>query len=282
MRDASAKRDSDRQWVALTYYVGIPAFIAFISGWNRMLLGPDSDRAFALAFWFALQFMIWYGALGGTYLSYWALRRWRPPLWLNLLLGVIIGWLILVQPIGAFVSWGLEASGQTWDPIPPGFTWPFAVAILNGVVPGTIRGLAAKYIVDRGLEMPRFRYEETPASNQASASPSPSALGPPLLLRLPPAMRGAVLYLKAEDHYVEVRTDKGRHLIHSRLKDAVTQMAGTEGLQVHRSYWVTRDSIVSLDKDGHGYALHLVDGDTIPVGRTYLKDVRQALVAERA
>jgi len=73
---------------------------------------------------------------------------------------------------------------------------------------------------------------------------------PPLLARLPFERRGALLSLSAEDHYVNVRTKKGNHMLLIRLADAMNEVGATEGFQVHRSHWVARAAIQSAKRDG--------------------------------
>ena len=56
----------------------------------------------------------------------------------------------------------------------------------------------------------------------------------------------AELYaIESEDHYLRVHTSAGQELILMRLADAVRELAGVEGLQTHRSWWVARCSACS-------------------------------------
>ncbi|WP_293900768.1 LytTR family DNA-binding domain-containing protein [Phenylobacterium sp.] len=99
-----------------------------------------------------------------------------------------------------------------------------------------------------------------------TASPTP----PKFLERLPLKLRGAEVWaVEAEDHYLRLHTSKGQDLILLRLADAVAELEGIEGLQVHRSWWVARDAITDA-KRGDGRALlTLKDGAEVPVSRTY-------------
>ena len=56
--------------------------------------------------------------------------------------------------------------------------------------------------------------------------------------RLPMKLRGAsIRAVQAEDHYLRIHTDRGSDLILMRLSDAVIEMEGLEGAQVHRMAW---------------------------------------------
>lgn len=98
-----------------------------------------------------------------------------------------------------------------------------------------------------------------------------------LLKRLPIEKRGAVQYLAMQDHYVEVVTEKGRELVLLRLADAIQELEGVEGLQIHRSHWVALEAIASSRRDGGKLLLIMRDGVELPVSRSYVKDVRAAL-----
>jgi len=60
------------------------------------------------------------------------------------------------------------------------------------------------------------------------------------LRRIPHHIVGDLLCLRTEDHYLRIHTSAGQDLILFRLKDALSELAGADGMQVHRSYWVAR------------------------------------------
>ncbi|HKU96626.1 MAG TPA: LytTR family DNA-binding domain-containing protein, partial [Vineibacter sp.] len=97
------------------------------------------------------------------------------------------------------------------------------------------------------------------AAPASSASP-PAVAGPDgtaLLKRVKPEMRGDLWALQMEDHYLRVHTSNGSDLILHRLSDALVDVAGLEGLQVHRSYWVARAAVAAADRDGRRLVLVL-------------------------
>lgn len=95
------------------------------------------------------------------------------------------------------------------------------------------------------------------------------------LARLPDKLDGAVIYsVKAEDHYLSVHTSKGSALILSRLSDAIAELDGIEGAQVHRSWWVARDAIASVRRTRNAVSLELRGGVVAPVSRSNVKALR--------
>lgn len=105
---------------------------------------------------------------------------------------------------------------------------------------------------------------------QASAEP------PKFLDRLPPKLRGADVWaVEAEDHYLRLHTSKGQDLILLRLSDAIAELDGIEGAQVHRSWWVARAAIAQAVRGDGRATLTLQDGAEVPVSRTYARLLRE-------
>lgn len=108
-----------------------------------------------------------------------------------------------------------------------------------------------------------------------AASPA-EAVPPKFLERLPLKLRGAEIWaVEAEDHYLRLHTSKGQDLILLRLADAVAELDGLEGAQVHRSWWVARDAIVDARRGDGRATLTLKDGAEVPVSRTYAGPLRE-------
>ena len=83
-----------------------------------------------------------------------------------------------------------------------------------------------------------------------------------------PAGFGQVIALKGEDHYVRVYGDGGQEeLVLMRLRDAIAVLSGAEGLQVHRSWWVTREGAAHVERDGRAALITLATGQQVPVSR---------------
>ncbi len=61
-----------------------------------------------------------------------------------------------------------------------------------------------------------------------------------------PENRGPILRLSAEDHYTMTVTSRGRELILIRFSDALSELAETEGTQIHRSHWIARAAFEAL------------------------------------
>jgi hypothetical protein len=103
---------------------------------------------------------------------------------------------------------------------------------------------------------------------RATQGPQGQSAGGKLRERLPPPFRGAEIYaVSAEDHYLRVHTSAGATLILLRLADALAELDGIEGAQVHRSWWVARAAIVGARRDGRKMTLTLKGDIEAPVSR---------------
>ena len=97
------------------------------------------------------------------------------------------------------------------------------------------------------------------------------------LERLPMKFREAELWaISSEDHYLRVHTNLGEELILMRLADAVRELAGSEGLQTHRSWWVSKAGIAETRRENGRLMLVLKSGVEAPVSRSFQPAVRDA------
>ena len=160
----------------------------------------------------------------------------------------------------------LEASDGK---VTPAIYWPlnfFYVFVVSQVL--TIGG----YIIQSHREA-----RELVAAGGIPGSAPVSNPAVKFLERLPPRYRGAVLYaVSSEDHYLRVHTSLGEELILMRLSDAVSELEGAPGLQVHRSWWVAPDGVADVSRKAGKPVISLKSGGQAPVSRTYQKAAREA------
>jgi hypothetical protein len=104
---------------------------------------------------------------------------------------------------------------------------------------------------------------------------------PPVIAGLLPAPAhfvawpaGSVQSVRAQDHYLEVEADGKRRFIRGRMQEAVARLTGTDGMRVHRSWWVARSMVVEARRQGRDYTLVLTDGREVPVSRSRIPALR--------
>ena len=120
---------------------------------------------------------------------------------------------------------------------------------------------------------------QSPVTDGGSAADRPT----PFLDRIPAKLGRDLLALEMEDHYVRVHTALGSDLILMRMRDAVAELAGIDGRQVHRSYWVAASAVAAVERKPDGkLSLRLTNGLLVPVSRSHAPSVRAAGWIEKA
>lgn len=131
---------------------------------------------------------------------------------------------------------------------------------------GPANGLATS-TADRADE-----HNETDEAAQASVERSGISL---FTARLKEPIRGHLLCLEMQDHYLVVHSTGGTEMILCRMEDAARELEGI-GYRVHRSWWVAKGAVTAVERDGQRMLLRLADDRLVPVGRSYRPNVRAA------
>jgi hypothetical protein len=224
---------------------------------------------------------------------------WRMLSWLAF---AYVGYAIY-SPMGFLVGWG-----QTALALPRVGLWVAAVVI--GTIPMTIAvqlimslpgplewpgldvivgtyssvlviggGVTLLFqLIKPGLRQPAVP-PPAPAPTASVAAPAPAHAAPaphPLLDQLPPELGSEIVALEMEDHYVRVHTVLGSALVLMRLRDAMALVGETEGMQVHRSWWVARAAVEDVVREGRNVRLRLARGIEAPVARANIATLRDA------
>lgn len=124
------------------------------------------------------------------------------------------------------------------------------------------------------------RAEESgvPHHEEVSTTTAGSTDAEPLFWRHLDGQPGSkLLSISTNDHYLDVVTDIGRERILKRMSDAIVELNGYPGLQIHRSHWVALDAIDGIERDGRKHLVRLVNGDVLPVSRPNVSQLLEAL-----
>ncbi len=144
---------------------------------------------------------------------------------------------------------------------------------------GTAIGMAVFMVVDLfRFALNRNTQEVTDVVTNSVAEDSQVPLSAPeaktaktseirLLKRVPPELNGALIRICAQDHFVQIYTEKGMHSIRMRFRDALAELPDDLGVLVHRSHWVAADQIDKTFKKDRKLFVRLKDGAEAPVGR---------------
>lgn len=218
----------------------------------------------------------WLGVYGTTSLSF--LPRWA--FWTTTMV-VGAGGFAIVEPI---------MNGRRFENMAPIFKIGLTAAIISVPVTLTLVFLLNRspprleyltmqygYVLVISLIITSASYLLKVAADSRNA-PEPK-VNPvsDFLQRLPVKFRTADLYaISSEDHYLRVHTNLGEELILMRLADAVRELTGADGLQVHRSWWVAKTGVTDEKKVDGRSLLVLPNGTEVPVSRSYRTRAKDA------
>ncbi len=101
------------------------------------------------------------------------------------------------------------------------------------------------------------------------------ASGIRFLNRLPSELGTDLICLAMEDHYVRVHTTLGNTLVLIRLADAIDELSDYQGMQIHRSWWVSYAAIQTISKEKRRYFANLTNGLKAPISQTYVEKLRE-------
>lgn len=119
---------------------------------------------------------------------------------------------------------------------------------------------------------------------EGSADQRPAIkLNVPLLSRLPNCVEpNKIVSFSMQDHYVELMTVKGPHMLLLRFSDAMELLGDLQGLRIHRSHWVSLLHLEGIERSGRKVTAVLSDDRRLPVSASYVDDVREALKLKSA
>jgi DNA-binding LytR/AlgR family response regulator len=224
-------------------------FLAVASPFNAVTYLPFAAR---LAYWAGLVALALYVAriFDGV------LVRRRP--------GVGLKWRALAASVAAApVVWAVILAVQTLiDRAVPTHFW---VQLL-----GCVWVICLPLCLAASFTSPQV-FEAGSATGAALQPPRTNQARP---LGLP---EGATVFaVSAEDHYVRVHTDLGETLVLMRFRDAVEGVAGRDGLQVHRSWWIAKAGVAAIRRRNGRLQVELKSGACAPVSKAGAKALRAA------
>jgi hypothetical protein len=110
-----------------------------------------------------------------------------------------------------------------------------------------------------------------------ASRPAPAAPSEPVSPRAngSDGIHGGPAYcLQMQDHYVRVHRASGATLELMSLKEAIAKYGSPDGLQVHRSWWVSRAAIGAVEKNGRGFRLRVNGSLVVPIARNRIAELK--------
>lgn len=192
------------------------------------------------------------------------------------LIGVVVDELGGRRFANPWLRWGFSSVVMT-----PGVCVLVAIASQQAFGPSPSRNYPnlvwQVFLISAAIMAVRQLIEKAPAAAPSPEAEAEAAGDEAFRRRLSARHRAArLIAVEAEDHYLRVHTDVGSELVALRFSDALGELAGVAGFQVHRSWWAAADAIEGVRwKRGRG-ELKLAGGLTAPVSRTHAAGLKAA------
>ncbi len=193
-------------------------------------------------------------------------ERW--PGWALMVATAIIG----AVPLTFEVRWLLDTIVAPPQGLPPPWLTYLNVTVINLVF------CLVQYLLIEGWPLFEGGEEKisSPSGDQSSAVTADARPTIGHLSRRPEGLSGIIQYMRMEDHYLRVFTDEGDGMTLHRMSDATRDLAQTDGMQVHKSWWVSAAAVDEIRQENRKRIIRTKDGTEIPVGRSFEGDLRDA------
>lgn len=232
-------------------YAGAALFLSIVGPFNAT---PGFPAWAVFLYWFALILL---GNLSAAFAGRWLEQAFPDlPVPVNLMLLSVAAALVVTCAVFAVETVLMRREMSLgYAPRIFGLVWVISAGMT-----------AVGYMADKSILAP------PPADAPEGAGPVETFLS-----RLPLKFRQAELHaVSSEDHYLRVHTSLGEELILMRLADAIRELEGGGGLQVHRSWWVAKAAVRDVKRQGGKVSLVLPSGKEAPVSRTFAADAKAA------
>lgn len=216
-----------------------------------VIAGPFGTGALPLP----TRTLVWAALVSLNAFKWWAWYRWVAPRF----------------PDGPKVDFGVAAAGA----LLLNATLPLEIAwVYRAVGVDFAPGWLGMWLVAVSISVVISAVVTAVAWRQPVPEPVAVAAGPVRGLALK-ADLSRLQALTSEDHYLRLHMDGGdKPLLLYRFGDALADLQGQDGLQVHRGAWVRARAVVAAEREGRRWWLRLPDGTRLPVSDRHLPAVR--------
>lgn len=262
-----------------TEQIGWPVYLALCCiGLTLALtwIGPRAaqglDTLNALLFWAAHSFSA-VVLLAGTQKALAQLRFVSAlPALVQVLISAVLA-SILFTPIALFLDRVFEAEGSVDDPSLP-FAFNAATEFSQFVVPLIL--IWTLINAPSLLSIENSRTVGAPPSKMDRAKKDEQSPISDFWSRIPGRLGREIVALSAELHYVRVYTELGETLILYPFGRAVELLEEVNGMQIHRSHWVSLPHIDEILTIKNRTICRMIGGLELPVSRSYKAGLKAA------
>ena len=269
----------------MAFFLGVPLLLSLPLGLFQAGYGQYFSPLFSFLFWVPIWIGIWLTAELALKILHTLLRPWSTPVFAEIILSyaLIVALTAFVVPpyMEYFSRFGSGFPADFFErltgPGEPDYAFNLLRSGLPGFVAWTLLRTLYAMLPDMGewpvpaTRTPLLEIEAQPdeSATEETRRPPYSPFRKALTIEGVSDL-GQIAALQASDHYVDVHLSGGGHyMILSRFSDAIEAMTQHDGLRIHRSFWVRRDAIAEVKREGGALVVHLVNGMKCPVSAKY-------------
>ncbi len=263
-------------WRLIAFYIGAPCFFAIYGALHNWGIQQIAGYWVAIAFYLSHSFIPWWITCLCNSALMWLMKRWKPAPIFIMVPGSLLGGIFTLP----YTQWITELFEANWPTTTSTFSGipahPWSGDFLEYILRATVIWVGVNFIFDRFIGLPRYRYEiprgyeSTNGYSRPMTASESGTKQPAFIARLPVYIEvSEILAIKAEQHYIRVLTHEREYMVLYRFSDAVSQLDGDQGLQVHRSWWIARNAIQSMQQSAKKFIVVLSNGAEVPVSTPY-------------
>ncbi len=284
---------------SILFYLLVPAVIAMWNGARGNAHAPDMPTYRTVMLWLAVSVPTWCLSDLLCRMMYASVRKLdveidRIGQIVILMAGGLLGCGLGYFYVTALITFSGDFFGDLHHRLSPtgfGLVRPVSDVVLSfSTLISVIIWTAINLVFDRLSHTPRFRTPEAPTAPLTAAYPTvtyrptaePSGIEadaqtpPAFLAKMPSRLGQDIIAVEAHEHYIKVHTQNGNILLLYKFKDALAELEPYDGLQVHRSHWVAKSAVASVDESKKPVRLILKNGLEVPVSHARISALQVA------
>ena len=285
-RGPQAPRLGTGAW--LGFYVLAPLLSALPLGWYGAGIAAEFPFGASMLLWISICMVSWWLS-DGLSRSIAKLSSAKALPIVCLATGYFLNLLLSSIYNPAVLWWMIEAGIATRTPaVEAYFTvernlldGDYLRLLLVGGTPGLFVWLAGNYLFELITRIPRItatpsvrhrvfasETSSTPLTTDSPVATRPTSVTPRFFQRLTKLANlrtDELLAVEAEDHYIQVHSQRGKELIYYRFGDALEELAHLDGLRIHRSAWISKKAIDRVEGEGRNMHVRLISGERMRV-----------------
>lgn len=284
---------------SIIFYFGVPVAIGFLLGWYSVYAAGDGSRLVGIFGWilhFEVYWVIGYVLIKSSekVINSLNIHRAFQFLFVALVTSFLLrslNWLIYAL----LVSSPEKSRVMPITPVGEITLFEPSLAFLWNMIvdyfPHSMLWLATCYVIMKfgsslifqfnGLHGPEVAASfggdganPEPNDQSYSSDKGKNNMRSHFIRQLKPELGTSILLLKAEGHYVQTITDKGKELVYYRFGDAIDQLT-QNGIRVHRSFWISYTLLKSDETQVLDNEIVLKDYDNIPIGYSFRRQLKE-------